>query len=83
VTLFDLLKAYGTHPVPPVKLLRIAPLNLFSMDDALKRNRRHAGPYADWTGAADFLRMAWKRRCSAARAGATFAATLNWRGTGR
>src|SRR3954462_5792372 len=56
VTLFDLLKAYGTHPGRRKEsMLRIAALNLFSMDDALKRIGDMLGPVLDWTALRNFL----------------------------
>jgi len=78
VTLFDLLKAYGTHPGRRREgLLRIAPLNLFSMDDALKRIGGMLGQVLDWTILKKFLPEGMdtplQRRAAMA---ATFAATL-------
>ena len=78
VTLFDLLKAYGTHPGRRREgMLRIAPLNLFSMDDALKRIGDMLGQVLDWTILRNFLPDGMdtplQRRAAMA---ATFAATL-------
>jgi segregation and condensation protein A len=79
VTLFDLLKAYGTHPGRRREgMLRIAPLNLFSMDDALKRIGDMLGHVLDWTVLRNFLPpdgldTPLQRRAAMA---ATFAATL-------
>ncbi len=78
VTLFDLLKAYGTHPGRRKEgVLRIAPLNLFSMDDALKRIGDMLGHVLDWTTLRNFLPEGMdtplQRRAALA---ATFAATL-------
>jgi segregation and condensation protein A len=78
VTLFDLLKAYGTHPGRRREgMLRIAPLNLFSMDDALKRIGDMLGHVLDWTILKNFLpegmETPLQRRAALA---ATFAATL-------
>ncbi|HVO02465.1 MAG TPA: ScpA family protein [Candidatus Cybelea sp.] len=78
VTLFDLLKAYGTHPGRRREgLLRIAPLNLFSMDDALKRIGDMLGHMPDWTVLRSFLpdgmETPLQRRAALA---ATFAASL-------
>ncbi|HVM86481.1 MAG TPA: ScpA family protein [Candidatus Binatia bacterium] len=78
VTLFDLLKAYGTHPGRRREgLLRIAPLNLFSMDDALKRIGDMLGHALDWTVLRNFLpdgmETPLQRRAALA---ATFAASL-------
>jgi segregation and condensation protein A len=78
VTLFDLLKAYGTHSGRRREgMLRIAPLNLFSMDDALKRIGDMLGQALDWTVLRRFLpdgmETPLQRRSALA---ATFAATL-------
>jgi segregation and condensation protein A len=78
VTLFDLLKAYGTHPGRRREgMLRIAPLNLFSMDDALKRIGDLLGQVLDWTILRNFLpeglETPLQRRAAIA---ATFAASL-------
>jgi segregation and condensation protein A len=78
VTLFDLLKAYGTHPGRRKEgMLRIAPLNLFSMDDALKRIGDMLGHALDWTTLRNFLpdgmETPLQRRAALA---ATFAASL-------
>ncbi len=78
VTLFDLLKAYGTHPGRRKEgMLRIAPLNLFSMDDALKRIGDMLGQVLDWTVLRTFLPEGLdtplQRRAAVA---ATFAASL-------
>jgi segregation and condensation protein A len=78
VTLFDLLKAYGNHPGRRKEgMLRIAPLNLFSMDDALKRIGDMLGQVLDWTVLKNFLPedlgTPLQRRAALA---ATFAASL-------
>jgi segregation and condensation protein A len=85
VTLFDLLKAYGTHPGRRKEgLLRIAPLNLFSMDDALKRIGDMLGHVLDWTVLRNFLPenldTPLQRRAAIA---ATFAASLELARNGR
>jgi segregation and condensation protein A len=85
VTLFDLLKAYGTHPGRRREgMLRIAPLNLFSMDDALKRIGDMLGHALDWTVLRSFLPEGMdtplQRRAALA---ATFAATLELARDGR
>ena len=85
VTLFDLLKAYGTHPGRRREgLLRIAPLNLFSMDDALKRIGEMLGQVLDWTVLRNFLPEGLdtplQRRAAIA---ATFAASLELARNGR
>jgi segregation and condensation protein A len=78
VTLFDLLKAYGTHPGRRREgLLRIAPLNLFSMDDALKRIGDMLGHTLDWTVLRKFLPEGMETPLQQRSAlAATFAATL-------
>jgi segregation and condensation protein A len=78
VTLFDLLKAYGNHPGRRKEgMLRIAPMNLFSMDDALKRIGDMLGHVLDWTVLKKFLPedlgTPLQRRAALA---ATFAASL-------
>ncbi len=85
VTLFDLLKAYGTHPGRRKEgLLRIAPLNLFSMDDALRRIGDMLGQVLDWTVLRNFLPdgldTPLQRRAAIA---ATFAASLELARNGR
>jgi segregation and condensation protein A len=85
VTLFDLLKAYGTHPGRRKEgLLRIAPLNLFSMDDALRRIGDMLGHVLDWTVLRNFLPEGLdtplQRRAAIA---ATFAASLELARNGR
>ena len=78
LTLYDLLKAYGTHPGRRREgLLQIQPLNLFSMDDALKRIGDLLGQSLDWTVLKKFLPDGMlnplQRRAAVA---ATFAASL-------
>jgi len=85
VSLFDLLKAYGTHPGRRKEgLLRIAPLNLFSMDDALRRIGEMLGQVLDWTVLRSFLPEGLdtplQRRAAIA---ATFAASLELARNGR
>jgi segregation and condensation protein A len=85
VTLFDLLKAYGTHPGRRKEgMLRIAPLNLFSMDDALRRIGDMLGQVLDWTILRNFLPEGMdtplQRRAAIA---ATFAASLELARNGR
>jgi segregation and condensation protein A len=85
VTLFDLLKAYGNHPGRRKEgMLRIAPLNLFSMDDALKRIGEMLGHVLDWTVLRNFLPEGMdtplQRRAAMA---ATFAASLELARNGR
>lgn len=78
LSLYDLLKAYGTHPGRRREgMLQIQPLNLFSMDDALKRIGDFIGQTLDWTTLQHFLpeglRQPLQRRAAVA---ATFAASL-------
>ncbi len=78
LTLYDLLKAYGNHPGRRREgLLQIQPLNLFSMDDALKRIGDLLGQTLDWTVLRKFLpdgmQNPLQRRAAVA---ATFAASL-------
>ena len=78
LTLYDLLKAYGTHPGRRREgMLQIQPLNLFSMDDALKRIGDLLGQTLDWTVLKKFLpegmQSPLQRRAAVA---ATFAASL-------
>ncbi len=78
LTLYELLKAYGTHPGRRREgMLQIQPLNLFSMDDALKRIGDMLGHTLDWTVLQNFLPdgllKPLQRRAAVA---ATFAASL-------
>ncbi|WP_374383671.1 ScpA family protein [Dongia sp.] len=78
LTLYELLKAYGTHPGRKREaMLQIQPLNLFSMDDALKRIGDIIGHTLDWTVLQNFLpdglKQPLQRRAAVA---ATFAASL-------
>jgi segregation and condensation protein A len=84
-TLFDLLKAYGTHPGRRREgMLRIAPLNLFSMDDALKRIGDMLGMMPDWTILRNFLPEGMETPIQhRAALAATFAATLEMARSGR
>ncbi len=55
-TLYDLLKAYGTHAGRRHQgALHILPTDLYSMDDALKRLGGMIGKAMDWTTLASFL----------------------------
>jgi segregation and condensation protein A len=55
-TLYDLLKAYGTHTGRRHEgALHILPTDLYSMDDALKRLGGMIGSKMDWTSLASFL----------------------------
>jgi segregation and condensation protein A len=78
LSLHELLKAYGTHPGRRREgMLQIQPLNLFSMDDALKRIGDIIGHTLDWTILQNFLpdglKQPLQRRAAVA---ATFAASL-------
>jgi segregation and condensation protein A len=55
-TLYDLLKAYGSHAGRRHEgALHILPMDLYSMDDALKRIGAMIGKVLDWTSLASFL----------------------------
>jgi len=78
VTLYDLLRAYGSYPNRSKEgLLQITPLNLFSMDDALKRINEMLGVAMEWTSLVTFLPsdllLPIQKRAAIA---ATFAASL-------
>jgi segregation and condensation protein A len=86
LTLYELLKAYGGHVSrqQPAHSLRILPMDLYSMDDALKRLSDMLGHNLDWTVLTSFLPPEYKdglRRRSALAA--TFAATLEMVRAGR
>jgi segregation and condensation protein A len=56
VTLYELLKAYAQNAVrSQAKQLHIAPLNLYSVEDALQRLRRLIGDTPDWRSLFAFL----------------------------
>ncbi|HVJ41334.1 MAG TPA: segregation/condensation protein A [Dongiaceae bacterium] len=86
LTLYELLKAYGTHPGRKREgILHIEPLRLFSMDDALHRIGDLIGQKLDWTILRDFLPEdlllnPLQRRAALA---ATFAASLELARSGR
>jgi segregation and condensation protein A len=86
LTLYELLKAYGTHPGRKREgILHIEPLRLFSMDDALHRIGDLIGHKLDWTILRDFLPQdvqynPLQRRAALA---ATFAASLELARSGR
>ena len=78
VTLYDLLSAYARNAVrAQAARLHIAPLNLYSVEDALERLRGLVGSVADWKSLAAFLPedLADSRQTRSALA-STFAATL-------
>ena len=85
VTLYDLLKAYGTYPGRASQgLLQIAPMTLFSMDDALHRIGEMLGQTLDWTTLQHFLPPGLQRGLPRRAAiAATFAASLELARTGR
>jgi segregation and condensation protein A len=86
LSLYDLLKAYGTHPGRKREgVLHIEPLRLFSMDDALHRIGELLGYVLDWTTLRRFLpddlqETPLQRRAAMA---ATFAASLELARSGR
>lgn len=57
VSLFELLSAYGDQERRKREAgpLRVVPLELYSMDDALQRLKRLLGDMPDWTTLASFL----------------------------
>jgi len=84
VSLYELLKAYADHRARPGDtVLRIEPLDLYSMDDALKRLGDLLGVTPDWRTLAAFLppglRAGIVYRSAIA---STFAATLELVRTG-
>ena len=85
LTLYDLLKAYGTYPGRRNEgLLQITPMNLFSMDDALHRIGEMLGQVLDWTTLQTFLPPGLQRGLPRRAAlAATFAASLELARTGR
>jgi segregation and condensation protein A len=85
LALYDLLKAYGTYPGRRNEgLLQIAPMTLFSMDDALHRIGEMLGQVLDWTTLQAFLPPGLQRGLPRRAAlAATFAASLELARTGR
>ncbi len=85
LSLYELLKAYGTYPGRRNQgLLQIAPMNLFSMDDALHRIGEMLGQVLDWTTLQTFLPPGLQRGLPRRAAlAATFAASLELARTGR
>jgi segregation and condensation protein A len=84
-TLYDLLKAYGTHSGRRHEgALHILPTDLYSMDDALKRLGSMIGKTLEWTSLVSFLPAGLAsglvRRSALA---ATFAASLEMARAGR
>lgn len=56
VTLYDLLKAYGDQAVRSnIRTLRIAPTQLYSMDEAIQRLSSMLGRLPDWSNLMQFL----------------------------
>lgn len=85
LTLYELLRAYGSHVRrQQPHMLRIAPMELYSMDDALKRLGDLLGHMPDWTVLTNFLpdelKDGLQRRSAVA---ATFAASLELVRSGR
>jgi segregation and condensation protein A len=85
LALYDLLKAYGNYPGRRNEgLLQIAPMTLFSMDDALHRIGEMLGQVLDWTTLQAFLPPGLQRGLPRRAAlAATFAASLELARTGR
>jgi segregation and condensation protein A len=84
-SLYDLLRAYARQqPLAEAGVFRIAPSDLYSMDDALRRIGEMLGAAVDWSTLASFLPpelMHGVRRRSAMAS--TFAATLELVRSGR
>lgn len=77
VRLYDLLKAYGDQRAPRKDTaLHIAPTELYSMDDALRRLGEMLGQTPDWRTLAAFLPAGLKGLVYRSAVAATFAATL-------
>lgn len=85
VTLYDLLRAYGEikRRAQKVGPLHIAPMDLYSIEEALQRMSRLLGRLPDWTRLDRFLPPDWRDADPAARAlkarsaiASTFVATL-------
>ncbi len=84
-SLYDLLRAYARQqPASDVGVFRIAPSDLYSMDDALRRIGEMLGTAVDWATLASFLpgdlASGVRRRSAMA---STFAATLELVRSGR
>ena len=86
LTLYELLRAYGNHVTrhQPAHRLHILPMDLYSMDEALKRLGDMLGHTLDWAVLTSFLPTEFKsglqRRSAVA---ATFAASLEMVRAGR
>ena len=77
VSLYDLLKAYGDQRARRKDTaLHIAPTELYSMDDALRRLGEMLGKVPDWRLLAAFLPAGLKGLVFRSAVAATFAATL-------
>lgn len=86
LSLYELLKAYGTHPGRKREgILHIEPLRLFSMDDALHRIGELLGRVLDWTTLRSFLpeELQFSPLQRRAAMAATFAASLELARSGR
>jgi hypothetical protein len=76
-TLYDLLKAYGTHTGRRHEgALHILPTDLYSMDDALKRLSGMIGKAVEWSTLVSFLPPGLAGGLVRAQLAATFAASL-------
>jgi segregation and condensation protein A len=86
LTLYELLRAYGNHVTRQQlpQTLHILPMELYSMDDAMKRLGDMLGHMPDWTVLTSFMpaefKSALQRRSAIA---ATFAASLEMVRSGR
>jgi segregation and condensation protein A len=85
VSLYDLLKAYGDQRAKQTRdtALHIAPLELYSMDDALRRLGEMLGHAPDWRTLAAFLPGGLRGLVYRSAVAATFAASLELVRSGR
>jgi segregation and condensation protein A len=85
VSLYDLLKAYGDQRGRQTRdtALHIAPMELYSMDDALRRLSEMLGHAPDWRTLAAFLPGGLRGLVYRSAIAATFAASLELVRSGR
>jgi len=85
VTLYDILRAYARqHSRRQASTLRIAPTDLFSIEQAIERLRRLVGNVPDWTMLSSFLPVVQRDPLLARSAlASTFVATLELAKSGK